>query len=58
MNRIISAVKDKAGRAVANKNVNIICYANDAVLIANNENDLQRLLHQFHITVKQYYMEQ
>lgn len=30
----------------------IQCYADDAVLLAENEDDLQRLLHQFNMTAK------
>ena len=37
--------------------VNVICYADDAVLVAESEDDLQRLLHQFNICAKPYNME-
>jgi hypothetical protein len=32
---------------MGNKEINIICYADDAVLIADSKDNLQRLLHQF-----------
>lgn len=57
MNRIIDAVKQHAGCYVNNKIIYILCYADDTVLIADNEDDLQRLLHQFDITTTAYDME-
>jgi hypothetical protein len=47
MNDIIKNSKDKKGYRMGNKEVNIIFYADDAVLIAGREENLQRLLHQF-----------
>ena len=37
-------------------NFNIICYTDDAVLIAKTKDDLQRLLYKFNNMCKQYYM--
>lgn len=37
------------------KNINIVCYADDAVL-ASSEDDLQRILHQFLKSAKMYHM--
>uniref|UniRef100_A0A1B0D569 Uncharacterized protein n=1 Tax=Phlebotomus papatasi TaxID=29031 RepID=A0A1B0D569_PHLPP len=35
---------------------NIVCYADDAVLMAENEDDLQRLLQKFNISAMKYNM--
>ena len=40
-----------------NRNINIICYAADAVLIADSEDGLQRILHAFNLTAKKYNMK-
>ncbi|XP_015181515.1 PREDICTED: uncharacterized protein LOC107069067 [Polistes dominula] len=47
MDKIIGKVRELRGYKMGNKEVTILCYADDAVLIAENEDDLQRLLHQF-----------
>lgn len=54
---MIVAVRNKPSYRMGNKMVNIICYADEAVLIANNEDNLQRILHQFHKKAKEYNME-
>ena len=36
--------------------IKIICYADDAILIADSEDNLQRLLYQFTTTAKTYNM--
>ncbi|KAI4476057.1 hypothetical protein M0802_014934 [Mischocyttarus mexicanus] len=41
---------------MGNQDFNILCYADDVVLIANSEDNLQRLLHKFNITSKKYNM--
>jgi len=33
-----------------------LCYADDAAIISENKDELQRLLHQFYLTAKRYYM--
>ena len=38
------------------QNVNIPCYADNAVLLADSEHDLQRLLHRFNCTAKSFNM--
>lgn len=45
MDQVIKPVRDsRAGYTRGNKKINIICYVYDAVLMAENEYDLQRLL--------------
>jgi hypothetical protein len=38
------------------KQIKIICYADDAILFFQSEDDLQRMLHQFHITARKFNM--
>ena len=47
MNEIIKNLKGLQGYPLGDDNVNMICYADDATLIADNEDDLQRLLNRF-----------
>ncbi|KAI4474449.1 hypothetical protein M0802_015596 [Mischocyttarus mexicanus] len=56
MNKIIESVKPMTEYKMGNRNFNILCYADDAVLIANSEDNLQMLLHKFNITSKKYNM--
>lgn len=50
---MIGEVKENEGYKMGNQNITIICYA-DKVIITNSEEDnSQRLLHQFNITTKQ-----
>lgn len=37
--------------------INILCYAGDAILLANNKDDWQRLLHQFQTTAESFNMQ-
>lgn len=37
--------------------ISIVCYADDALLVADNEDDLQRLLYRFHLTSIKYNMK-
>lgn len=57
MDEIIEAVKGMRGYRMSGNNINIICYADDAILIAENEDDLQRLLFKFNNICKQYNMK-
>ena len=50
INEII-AMKDMKVCKICNTEFNIICYAHDAVLIAETEDDLQRLLNNFTMRV-------
>ena len=47
MNEIIKNVRDLQGYLLGDENVNIICYVDDETLIADNEDNLQRLLNGF-----------
>lgn len=47
MNDIILELKGLRGFKIGNKNVNVLCYADDTVLIADSEDSLQRLLYKF-----------
>jgi hypothetical protein len=57
MNEIIKDIKNKKGYRMENKEINIICYADDAVLIADNDDNLQRLLYQFLLSSQKYNMK-
>ena len=46
-------MKDMKRHKVGNSNFNIICYADDAVLVAENEEGPQKLLHRLNNTCKQ-----
>ena len=56
MDEIIKAVRVLRGYKMGDRNVNILCYADDAVLLAESEDDLQRLLHRFNCTAKSFNM--
>ncbi|KAL6265901.1 hypothetical protein P5V15_002739 [Pogonomyrmex californicus] len=58
MDTIIETVKTMDLRQrPGDHRVNCLCYADDTVLLAESEDDLQRLLHAFKITVEQYNIE-
>lgn len=57
MDKLIEAVRPKRGYRLGNRNVNIVCYADDAVLIADSEDGLQRLLHMLNLAAKKYNMK-
>lgn len=57
MDKLIRAVRPRRGYTLRNRNINIICYADDAVLIADSEDELQRILHTFNMTAKKYNMK-
>jgi hypothetical protein len=57
MNEIIKNIKDKKGYRMSNEEISIICYADDAVLIADREDNLQRLLHQFMLNCQKHNMK-
>jgi len=56
MDKIIEAVKRKPGYQLGSLNIQIVCYADDAVLIADSEDKLQELLNQFCDAAKTYNM--
>ncbi|KAK5646720.1 hypothetical protein RI129_005184 [Pyrocoelia pectoralis] len=43
MDEIIKKVRDLKGYKMGDRNVTILCYGHDAVLVAENKDDLQRL---------------
>ena len=45
------------GYNLGEKDINIVCYADDAVLITESEDDLQRLLHQFGKIAEKFNMQ-
>lgn len=47
MDGVITEGEDKKGCQMEGHNINIVCYAHDAVLISDTEDNLQRFLHQF-----------
>jgi len=48
MDEIIKSVKDiKAGYNMGNNTIQILCYADDAMLFTKREDDLQKLLYRF-----------
>ena len=42
------------GCKMGNRDLNIVCYADDAVLMADNEDDLQRLLYRVHLSCQKF----
>lgn len=57
MDEIIHEVKKQEGYRMGAHKITIICYADDAILIADNEDDLQRQLQAFNIAAKKYNMK-
>lgn len=57
LDEIIKQTKTKRGYGMGNERIQILCYADDTVLIAENEDDLQRLLHIFNTTAKKLNMK-
>ncbi|KAI4486268.1 hypothetical protein M0802_012412 [Mischocyttarus mexicanus] len=56
MDKLIESVKPMNGYKMGNKDFNILCYADDVVLVASSEDNLQGLLYKFNITLKNYNM--
>ena len=54
MDEIIKKVSKLRGYKVGEKKINLLCYADDAVWVAEHEDDLQRLLHQFNLVAKSF----
>lgn len=58
MDEIIKNVKDlQVGYSMENRTIQILCYEDDATLIAKNEDNLQRLLYRFANTVTTFNMQ-
>lgn len=56
MDQIIENLPKTAGYKMGNTFFHVVCYADDAVLIADTEDNLQRLLHAFNLKAKQLNM--
>lgn len=51
MDQIIENFKKvNVGYMMRNRTIKVLCYADDAILIAENEDDLQRLLYKTKVT--------
>lgn len=58
MDRIIDDVKKVCGGyRMGLRSIKILCYADDVILIADNEDDLQRLLYRFQTTAEKLNMQ-
>jgi len=57
MDEIIKQTRAMAGYRMGTKEVKVVCYADDAVLFANSEDNLQRLLFNFTNKAKEFNME-
>lgn len=47
MNEIIEEIKNLKGYSLGDENITCVCYADDAALVAEDEDSLQRLLYKF-----------
>ena len=56
MDKFIDSTKAISGYKMNTRQIRIVCYADDAVLIADQEDNLQRLLHKFVIMATKYNM--
>lgn len=56
MDEIIGSLENQRGYRMGDRQLKIICYADDAVLVAETENDLQRLLVEFNRSCEKYNM--
>ena len=56
MDELIIQVRKLKGYKMGDREIKILCYADDVVLIAESEDELQRLLHQFNTTTKKFKM--
>ena len=54
MDEIIKQVRKLKGYKMGNKEIKILCYVDDAVLVAESKYDLQSLSHQFNKTAKKF----
>jgi hypothetical protein len=52
MNEIIKSIKCMIGYRMGESMINLVVYADDVVLIAENEDDLQRMLFKFNVNNK------
>lgn len=56
MDEIIKNVRKRRGYKMGEKEIKIICYADDAIITTENEDDLQRLIKEFEDTAFIYNM--
>lgn len=57
MDEIIKEVKTaREGVKLGRKGIKIVCYADDAVITSEDEDDLQRMLYKFETTAKKFNM--
>jgi hypothetical protein len=54
MNEIIKGIKGMRGYRTGESMINLVVYADDVVLIAENEDDLQRMLFKFNNVCKKF----
>lgn len=58
MDKLIGATFKKGqGYKLGNKEIRVVCYADDMAIISNNEDELQRMVHEFVKSAKMYNME-
>lgn len=57
MDKIITSLQGLNGFKMGHTDMRILCYADDAVLMAESEDDLQRLLYRFNMTAKELNMK-
>lgn len=57
MDKLIESMDNFRGYKIGNSQIRAVCFADDAVLLANTEDDLQRLLYNFTNIAKTYNME-
>ena len=54
MNEIIEGTKDLKGYTIGDENITCVCYADDAALVAEDEDSLQRLLYRFSLLTTKF----
>jgi hypothetical protein len=57
MDGLIKSVSNNKGFKMGDSEIKIICYADDAVLLSDNEDDLQRMLFNFNKAAKAFNMK-
>lgn len=54
MNEIIEGTKDLKGYTIGDENITCVCYADDAALVAEDDDSLQRLLYRFSLLATKF----
>ena len=57
MEGIVCYVKHLQGYRMGSEVINIVCYDDNIALIADTENDLERLLYNFHLSCLKFNMK-